>query len=463
MISFKTKLPLLLFSLLASAAMRAEDLDPISANDVIWTTPGKNSSDSMPLGNGELGINLWVEENGDMLFYLGRNDTFSEVSQLCKAGMVRVSLSPNPFLAGTPFRQQLKLREGVCGITAGAPGKEVSLKVFVDSASPVVHVLGRSNQPVVITAKVESWRTEAQPVPGESAWTLANGPHTLTQSADVFPKAGKNSVSWYHRNENAFAFEETVRVQSLETIRDTLKDPLLHRTFGGWITGSGFQSTDDRIISTPQPVRDFHLRVASPSEQTPTADAWLKSAESIAKAAEDGPGALARTTASWRAFWDRSWVNCGAGAGSDVPMNSHTVRIGVDSAGGNRFGGSIGSINLLDGVISAAEIARLAKLEPQTKTPGTLDAPSFKRGLSIEGWIKPDSGGAARIIDKVTAGVDDGFLFDIQPNGKLRVIVGSATLMSPPPSILNSRAWRSTWMARWWQSRHPCSRPIAPT
>jgi hypothetical protein len=433
---FRKTPALLLLSVLASAVVRADE----HSNDVIWNTPGKNSSDSMPLGNGELGINLWVEENGDLLFYIGRNDTFSEVSQLCKAGRIRVALSPNPFLAGVPFRQALKLRDGVCEITAGASGKEVSLKVFVDSASPVVHVLGKSGQPILVTAKVESWRKEPQVVPDESAWTLAKGPNKIIQSADIFPKAGRNSVSWYHRNESSLAFEETIRVQSLEPIRNTLKDPLLHRTFGGWVTGAGFESTDDLTLATPRPVKDFHLRVASPSEQTPTAEAWLKSAESIAKSAEDGQAALTRTAASWRKFWDRSWVICETGAGFDVPVNSNPVRIGVDSAGGNRFSGAIGSINLIGNVMTAADIAGRAKSGPQIKTPDTLAAPSFKQGLGIEGWIKPDSGAAARIIDKVTAGAEDGFLFDIQPDGKLRLIIGSATLVSP--DVLKPGQWQ---------------------
>ncbi len=306
---FRKGLAWLCFAIATSAAAQAGGTDPVSINDVIWTTPGKNASDSMPLGNGALGINLWVEENGDLLFYLGRNDSLSEVSQLCKVGKVRISLSPNPFLAGTSFRQHLKLRDGVCEITAGTPGSEVRLKVFVDSASPVVHVMGHSDQALAVTAKVESWRTEPQQVPDESAWTLAKGPHQLVQSADAFPKAGKHSVTWYHRNGSAFAFEETVRVQSLESIRGTLKDPLLNRTFGGWVTGADFESTDDRTLATPKPLGEFHLRVASPCEQTPTAEAWLESAESIANAAEDGTAALARTTAFWRAFWERSWVS----------------------------------------------------------------------------------------------------------------------------------------------------------
>lgn len=435
---FRKTLPLLLVPFVTFA--RAEDPGAISTHDVIWTTHAKDSSGSMPLGNGELGINLWVEENGDLLFYLGRNDTLSEVSQLCKAGCVRVSLSPNPFAVGAPFRQHLRLRDGVCGITAGAPGKEVRLEVFVDSASPVVHVLGKSEQPLVVTAKVESWRTEPQRVPDESAWTLANGPNPIIQSADVFPKAGKNSVSWYHRNEKSLAFEETIRVQSLESIRDTLKDPLLHRTFGGWITGAGFNPSDDRTLATAKPVRDFHLRVASPCEQTPGADAWLKSAESLAQAADDGPAALARTTASWQAFWQRSWVVCETGAGIEVPVNSHPLRIGVDSAGGNRFNGTIGTIHILGRAMAVADIAASAKSEPRTETTRALDAPSFKKGLTIEGWIKPDSGAAARIVDKVTAGGDDGFLFDIQPNGKLRLIIGTAVLASP--DVLKPGQWQ---------------------
>jgi len=374
------------------------------------------------------------------LFYLGRNDTLSEVSQLCKAGGIRVSMNPNPFRSGSPIRQHLSLRDGVCAITAGPPDSEVNLSVFVDSAAPVVHVMGASSQPRSVTTRVESWRTEAQTVPDESAWTLAKGPQKIIQSADVFPKAGKDSVTWYHRNENSFAFEETIRVQSLEPIRNTLKDPLLHRTFGGWLTGEGFVPADNRTLKTPGLVTQFHLRVASPCEQTPTAEAWLESSRSLAAKAADGKAALARTSASWRKFWERSWVDCDTGAGLEVPVNQHPVRIGVDSAGGNRFVGSIGTFHLTGDPLSAADIATRAESQPLTKPNAALEAPSFHKGLGIEGWIRPDSVGAARIIDKITAGGTDGFLFDILPDGKLRLIIGSANLVSP--GVLKPGGWQ---------------------
>jgi hypothetical protein len=33
----------------------------LSAFDVVWNEPGKGAADSMPLGNGEIGLNVWTE------------------------------------------------------------------------------------------------------------------------------------------------------------------------------------------------------------------------------------------------------------------------------------------------------------------------------------------------------------------------------------------------------------------
>ena len=98
--------------------------------DVVWTTPSKDSAGSMPLGNGEVGINLWVEENGDLNFYISRSDSFSEIGRLLKVGQVRVAITPNPFVTESPFVQRLKLHDGYCEITAGEGEKRVTLKLL---------------------------------------------------------------------------------------------------------------------------------------------------------------------------------------------------------------------------------------------------------------------------------------------------------------------------------------------
>ncbi len=249
--------------------------------NVVWTTPGKDAGDSMPLGNGQVGINLWVEAGGDLHFYISRTDSYSEASRLLKVGAVRVSLSPNPFVAGSPFKQELDLRHGRCEITAGRGENEVTLTVFVDADEPVVHVLGRSASPVSVRATVESWRTARHVLRAgdelQSSWTMRNAPFEIAESADVFPGDIGDVVAWHHRNETS-VFPATIKLQDLESIADKATDPLLHRTFGGWMSGPEFKRVDARSLATFSAVKKFFLSVAAPCGQMPAAKEWLNRA-----------------------------------------------------------------------------------------------------------------------------------------------------------------------------------------
>jgi alpha-L-fucosidase 2 len=96
-------------------------------------------------------LNLWVEKDGDLLFYIARTDAWSECCTLLKLGRVRIALSPNPFLAGALFRQKRNLRKGCVEIATDS----VELRVFVDAHGPVVYVTGRSPKPAHVKASVE--------------------------------------------------------------------------------------------------------------------------------------------------------------------------------------------------------------------------------------------------------------------------------------------------------------------
>ena len=247
--------------------------------NVVWTSPSHDATGSMPLGNGQVGINLWVEEDGDLRFYISRTDSLSEVSRLLKVGGVRISLDPNPFKAGALFRQELELSCGACKITAGEGDRMVSLTVFVDSENPVIYVAGLSASPLKVKATADVWRTEPRTLAGEelnSAWTLHGSPTPVVESADVFPAipAGK-AVAWYHRNETSPAFAATLKVQSLEAVADKAHDPLLHRTFGGYMTVSSLLSEEGQAIGpfhciaghaieSNGPVISFAVRIAAP-------------------------------------------------------------------------------------------------------------------------------------------------------------------------------------------------------
>ena len=46
-------------------------------NNVVWTSPSKDYNGSMPIGNGDLAANVWVEPTGDLIFYLSKSDAWT--------------------------------------------------------------------------------------------------------------------------------------------------------------------------------------------------------------------------------------------------------------------------------------------------------------------------------------------------------------------------------------------------
>jgi len=100
----------LLSAALASTADGVRAADPLDAYNVVWDTPSNDHNGSMPIGNGETGLNVWVEPSGDLVFLISRTDSWDENERLCKLGRVRVKFTPG--LAGGDFRQILKLRQG---------------------------------------------------------------------------------------------------------------------------------------------------------------------------------------------------------------------------------------------------------------------------------------------------------------------------------------------------------------
>ena len=363
-------LAVLLLGTFAAAAFAEESTDSkphfTEPYNVVWTSPSHDAAGSMPLGNGHLGINLWVEEDGDLRFYISRNDSFTEVSRLVKIGGVRISLDPNPFKKGMPFRQELKLADGLCEITVGkGKGEDKTvLDVFVDLSSPVVCILG-GPFPTKVKVKVAAdvWRSRPHTLAGEelnSSWTLHGSPTPVIESADVFPATPAGEVAWYHRNETAPRSVPALKVQSLGPIADKASNPLIHRTFGAYLVASevrssdkkerDFKQADQHSLKSAGPVEAFAIRIASPCFQADSAAEWLDEARELASGLViDGDRNPALTNfmnfvdmpGERRSFWDYSHVIVNGDQDAGIPGTEHPLRIGYDSEGGNRFPGRI--------------------------------------------------------------------------------------------------------------------------
>jgi len=177
----------------------------------VWDTPSKNQQGSMPIGNGAIGLNVWVEQNGDLLFYIARTDSFSGNGRLLKLCRVRVALDPNPFAENNPFRQELRLADGEIAITAGAEGKAARLRVWVDANRPVIHVEADTDQPLESKVSLEVWRTARRELGDSTSEGSGRGERESARGIpprvpvivepDTILPAHNNTIRWYHRNE----------------------------------------------------------------------------------------------------------------------------------------------------------------------------------------------------------------------------------------------------------------------
>lgn len=454
----------------AGDKIREPDPDPLARYNVVWDSPGRHHHDSMPLGNGEVALNAWITPEGHLHCYLARSDAWDDYGRLVKIGKLRWILQPNPIRPGEPFHQELHLRTATMEIRAGR-AQPTTIRLWVDAHLPIVHLTVESPEPISVTATIELWRTNRQVRRElEVSDVLRDHPEPESQEAlmilepDQWVTDHPKRIGWYHHNRKSIGPALMARIQGLEGF--VRPDPLLHRTFGALVEADGATRLDDQRLRTG-PARSHHYRVAVTTRHPASPEEWLRTTETLLERLVDDPAPRRRFLHErwWSEFWDRSWIRASRAPGARpvipplVPTNPHPVRVGIDQDGANAWSGQIGRLTIWDQPLDEAAMAVLAKTGPDHKipqpfppplfslhrpTPGPVPnskTPDFAGGLTIEAWVLPERFGigGARIVDKVTPGVDDGFLLDTWPGNSLRFICGTHTL----------RVARATPPGRW--------------
>jgi len=294
--------------------------------NVVWSSQSSNSGESMPVGGGDVGVNVWVENN-ELLFYIAQSGTFDENNEFLKLGRIRMRLSPNPFSQEGNFRQELNLCDGYVEISAGAGAVSTGIKVWVEVFQPVIHVDIECNRPVSVEAAYEAWRTAKRELPDDGknsrfgCFGYDGYPGKVYTYPDTYEHTDR-AVLWYHRNRNdKLIFDVALKVQELETFRDRMWNPLKDLTFGGMMVGNDmvfagtsegrYVLTDYKAwkLASKKPCRTHELRVILHTAKTPSVEQWKKGLYRLAAAARAGDdAAFEKTTAWWRQFWQRSCI-----------------------------------------------------------------------------------------------------------------------------------------------------------
>lgn len=302
--------PTALSHLLHSATAHAEPKAPPAWTppEVVWVTPGHGPNDSMPLGNGDIGVNAYTEQDGSLLLLLSKTDAWSGNAQLLKLGRVRITFEPVLVDATGPFMQRLIVDKGVLRFTGGPSAQPIEVEVWVDANYPAVRVAVSSASRVSMNVSLESWRTERRELTGkerEGAYGLQSCPDKIYQEADTFHQVGPR-VLWSHRNTHSI-WEMTLRKQDVPEWVEKGEDPLIYLTFGGLIA--------DTSEPWDRPHTFQCLSIYAYTGQTKTIDHWnnqmlrIADADPAAASPDAWNWAKRQHEQWWEAFWKRSWID----------------------------------------------------------------------------------------------------------------------------------------------------------
>jgi alpha-L-fucosidase 2 len=304
--------------------------------NVIWDSPSKDFNGSMPLGNGDIGLNLWVEAGGDLIFYISKTDAWDELMRLVKVGRVRVKLSPNPFVKGRPFLQTLHLRQGEIEICAGEKATQVVLRIWVDANQPVIRIEVKSKKKFSLEVTSEIWRTETRQLPPDELWGAYiygnmygyGDPPPATILPDTVVPVQQDRIIWFHRNTQSL-WPETLQLQGLAKLIKTGVDPLLNRTFGALIEGEGLASKDDTTLISAKPQTKYLVSIYVHTNQTDTPEAWVKQITRLTARIRRKALEKLHTAhlAWWEKFWQRSWIHVQT-VGKKNSQQSEVVSLG---------------------------------------------------------------------------------------------------------------------------------------
>jgi hypothetical protein len=198
----KSKINLLVLFFFISGGLFGQKKNDVSVNNVVWTTPSDDSLGSMPLGNGDVGLNVWVEKNGDLVFYISKVNAFDAGHLLPKLGRVRVKMQPA--LSVSDFKQTLSLKDASIQIQAG----DVQLKVWVDANKPVVCLEGNSKTVRTATISLETLRP------------LINITYSMKKggTAGVLFNDKSNRLAWCYRNQTSAWGTKLIKQNSPEMV-----------------------------------------------------------------------------------------------------------------------------------------------------------------------------------------------------------------------------------------------------
>lgn len=340
---------------------REQTTEGSACRRVTWQTPSHNSLGSMPIGNGDVGANVWATDDGAVHLYLSKTDAWDESMRLLKLGELELAAPEAPLASWVSegFAQTLDLERGCIDIRLGpADAARASLRIWIDAYRPVLFIETNTPVPVRWEVRLRTWRTATRELVGREAHS-SMGQQPPHETAVVYPdrmltpaESGSDRLGLVHRNRHS-VLPSLLEHQQLADLADTLDDPLTDRTFGclaqcdtGTADARGELAEQRLVCGSPNTATRFSV-TAHCACCAAEAD-WVHALTSLADDARSVDLDEVRTghEAWWWEFWQRSFIDISGDAAAEAVSRAYTLQRYVTACAGRgawpiKFNGSI--------------------------------------------------------------------------------------------------------------------------
>ncbi len=262
--------------------------------NVVWESPSVDASGQMPLGNGDIAAGVYAIEDGDLYLLLAKNDALTYNGDIFKTGRARVSLSPNPFAKGKPFKQKLDLATGSILIEADG----TTIRVWADANKMVYHVQIDSPRDISVSANSDLW----QRIDG-CQWNTTKRPIDPPTQDVRLERDGK--ILWYFAVGDRSVYRPDLEYYEVKQMAGEYPDPYRHNTFGNLLESPDLDLKGGVLSGSG---KKFDIRIHALCAQEPDIEQWIERLEDQADQPMDVAADWAAHCQWWSEFWNRSWI-----------------------------------------------------------------------------------------------------------------------------------------------------------
>ncbi len=256
---------------------------------------------SLPLGNGDIGANVWLTPDGIFHILVSKTDAWSELCRLLKVGHIELLMKPCPFMEGANF--DLNIVDGVLDVFSG----NNKLRIYADAHAPCLRVSLNTEEPVDVAVRFDNYRDlPIDPKDDFSNYFARGGRWGIVESADISTVTPKCGVAQIHRNAQS-CYEFSLKNQHMEKYAHSEKDPLLGYTFGAAMYSPDLTPVQDGLSGAAK--RNLNVSVFVQSGFTDDAKELADSLDTLYESyGNENLEGYAAHAQSWRSFWEQAYV-----------------------------------------------------------------------------------------------------------------------------------------------------------